>query len=97
MTKAARTPGAGSGEKKRLGLAFWTESFLASLTGFLTVLTLVWPDWTEGVFGFDPDHHNGSFEWELVVVCALLTVLFAALARRAWRRAPLRIAATSGR
>jgi len=97
MTKAVRARGVSSEEKKRLGLAFWAESFLASFTGFLTVLTLGWRDWIEGVFGFEPDHHNGSFEWELVVVCALLTILFAALARRAWRRAPLRIAATLGR
>lgn len=97
MTKTARTQGASSEEKKRLGLAFWAESVLASFTGFLTVLTLGWRDWIEGVFGFEQDHHNGSFEWELVVVCALLTMLFAALARREWRRAPLRAAATSGR
>jgi hypothetical protein len=97
MTKAVRVRSVSSEEKKRLGLAFWAESFLASFTGFLTVVTLGWRDWIEGVFGFEPDHHNGSFEWELVVVCALLTILFAALARRAWRRAPLRIAATTGR
>jgi hypothetical protein len=97
MTKAFRTRGAVRQEKKRLGSAFWAEFFLASFTGFLMVLTLAWPDWVEGVFGVEPDHRNGSFEWELVVVCALLTVLFAGLARRAWRRAPLRIAATSGR
>jgi hypothetical protein len=97
MTKEVRTRGAISGGKKRPGLAFLAESFLASFTGFLTVLTLGWRDWIEGVFGFEPDHHNGSFEWEVVVVCALLTILFAALARRVWRRAPLRITATSGR
>jgi hypothetical protein len=45
----------------------------------------VWHDWIEGIFGFDPDHHNGSFEWELVVVCCALAVLFATLARREWR------------
>jgi len=74
---------------KNLGPRFWTESVLASVTGFLTILTLVWRDWVEGVFGFDPDHHNGSFEWELVGVCALATVIFSLLARREWRRAAL--------
>jgi hypothetical protein len=73
--------------KKRYSPAFWIESAAGSITGFLAILTLVWRDWIEGVFGYDPDHHNGSFEWELVIVCALLTVLFAALARREWRRA----------
>ncbi len=72
--------------KKHLGPVFWAESILASITAFLAVLTLVWHDWIETVFGFDPDNHNGSFEWELVVVCCLVTVLFSGLARREWRK-----------
>src|SRR5579862_850712 len=76
----------------RPGRLFWVESALSLIALFLAVLTLAWRDWIEGVFGFDPDHHNGSFEWKLVIVCALLTVLFAALARREWRRAPSRAA-----
>lgn len=75
--------------KRSLGPVFWAESILASLSAFLVVLTAVWPDWIEGIFGFDPDHHNGSFEWELVAVCCLLTVAFATLARREWRGASL--------
>ena len=75
--------------KKRPGTLFWVESVLAVVSAFLAVLTLVWPDWIEGVFGFDPDHGNGSFEWELVVVCCALTVLCSVLARRQWRRAQL--------
>ena len=90
MTKVSRVRG-----KKRIGLAFWIESVAGSFTGFLAILTLVWRDWIEGAFGYDPDHHNGSFEWELVIVCALLTLLFAALARREWRRAPSRAASAS--
>jgi hypothetical protein len=81
--------------KKRLRFVFWTEVCLASFTAFLTILTLVWRDWIEGVFRFDPDQHNGSFEWELVIACALLTVLFGALATHEWRRAPLRSAPAS--
>jgi hypothetical protein len=87
MTKALRVRG-----KKRFSRAFWIESVAGSFTGFLAILTLVWRDWIEGVFGFDPDQHNGSFEWELVIVCAVLTLLFAALARREWRRSPSRAA-----
>jgi hypothetical protein len=75
--------------KKRPGRLFWLESVLAIISAFLVVLTLVWDDWIEGVFGFDPDHGNGSFEWELVIVCCLVTVLCSALARRQWRHAPL--------
>jgi hypothetical protein len=81
--------------KKILGFAFWAETALASFTAFLAVLTLVWRDWIEGVFGFDPDHHNGSFEWDLVIACGLLTLVFGALARREWRRARLKPAAAT--
>jgi hypothetical protein len=73
--------------KRNLGLLFWAEAALASVTGFLFVLTLVWDDWIEGIFGYDPDQHNGSFEWELVVVCGVVTVLASVLARRQWTRA----------
>jgi hypothetical protein len=65
---------------------FWVEAGMASLTGSLAVLTLVWRDWIEGVFGFDPDHHNGSFEWGLVAVCLVATVALASLARREWQQ-----------
>ncbi len=66
---------------------FWVEVALASFGAFLVVLTAVWDDWIEGVFGFDPDHHNGSFEWALVIVCILVTVIFGVLARNEWRKA----------
>jgi hypothetical protein len=75
--------------KRRPGWLFWLESVLAGVSAFLAVLTLVWDDWIEGVFGFDPDHGNGSFEWELVIVCCLVTAFCSVLARREWRRARL--------
>jgi len=66
---------------------FWAEVALAGLSAFLFLLTLVSRDWIERVFGFDPDHHNGSLEW--IVVAALLAAAFSfgALARSHWRRA----------
>lgn len=73
--------------RRRVGVLFWLESVLASFSAFIVVLTAVWHDWIEGIFGFDPDRHNGSFEWELVAVCLVLTVLCGALARREWRQA----------
>jgi hypothetical protein len=75
--------------KRRVGWVFWVETSLASFTAFIVVLTAVWHDWIEGIFGFDPDHHDGAFEWELVGLCLLLTILFSGLARREWRRAPV--------
>jgi hypothetical protein len=76
---------------KGLGFRFWCESALGATAAFLAVLTLAWPDWIEGVFGFDPDNHNGSFEWAIVVVLAVAAAGCGALARREWRRAqPIR-------
>ena len=74
--------------KKRLRSIFWVESVLASVSAFLAILTFVWPDWIEGVSGFDPDQHNGSVEWGVVIALVMATVIFAALARREWYRAP---------
>jgi ABC-type uncharacterized transport system permease subunit len=75
--------------RKRLSLVFWAESILACITGFLAALTAVWPDWIEAVTGFQPDKHNGSFEWMLVVGCGLAAVLLANLARHEWREAAI--------
>ena len=66
---------------------------MALLFGGLCVLTMVWPDWIEGVFGVDPDHHTGSLEWMIVVALGLAAATSAMLARWQWRRA----AAASGR
>ena len=79
--------------KTRLGPKFWLESAVAAVTFFLAVLTVVRRDWLEGAFGVDLDHHTGSLEWGLVIFCSLITLSFAALARRAWRRACLESAA----
>jgi hypothetical protein len=75
--------------RRSVRFAFWVEAALAGLTALLAVLTVAWRDWVESVFGFDPDHHNGSFEWELVAVCCVATIVFSLLARREYRRAAL--------
>ena len=61
------------------------EIGLAAILGMATILTAVWPDWIEGVFGFDPDGGNGSVEWLIVAVLAVVTVVVGALARRDMR------------
>ena len=58
------------------------EVVLAAILGMATILTAVWPDWIEGLFGFDPDGGNGTTEWWIVVVLAVATIAVAALARR---------------
>ena len=72
--------------KSTVRARFWLEAGLASLCGFLAVLTLFWRDWIEALTGFDPDHHNGSFEWAIVVGLLLVSVLVGIVARGEWRR-----------
>jgi hypothetical protein len=72
--------------KSTVRARFWVEVGLASLCGFLAVLTLFWRDWIEALTGFDPDHHNGSFEWMIVAGLFLVCVAVSFVARAEWRR-----------
>ena len=65
---------------------FWLEASLASLCGFLAILTVFWRDWVEALTGFDPDQHNGSFEWAIVAVLAAAAITVGLVARTEWRR-----------
>ena len=47
------------------------ELIVAIALTALAVLTIVWPDWIEGVFGYDPDHGSGAVEAAIIVVLAL--------------------------
>lgn len=72
--------------KPHLRSVFWVESVLGSITALLTVVTLLWHDWFEQLFGFDPDLHSGFYEWQLISALCIATTLLAALARREWFR-----------
>jgi len=61
------------------------EFTLAVVSVALLVLTLVWSDWIEAVFGLDPDHSDGSCEWVVVGSTAVAAVVFSLLAARSWR------------
>lgn len=65
---------------------FWVEAGLAALCGFLGILTIFTRDWIEAVTGFDPDNHNGSFEWVIVAALFLVCLLLSIAARADWRR-----------
>jgi hypothetical protein len=65
---------------------FALEAGFASLCGALALVTLFWRDWIEALTGFDPDHHNGSFEWLIVAGLFAACVLVALVARAEWRR-----------
>jgi 4-amino-4-deoxy-L-arabinose transferase-like glycosyltransferase len=58
------------------------EIVLSALLGTATIVTAVWPTWIESLFGFDPDGGNGTAEWWIVAVLAVITIAAAALARR---------------
>jgi hypothetical protein len=73
--------------KRRVRPAFWVECALGSVTTFLALLTVAWPDWIEGVFGYDPDQHSGSLERTIVALCFVITIVTVLLARHEWRRA----------
>jgi len=70
-------------------LRFWGECALAGLAAVLAVLTAIWPDWIELLFGADPDGGDGSTEWGIVAALAVVAILFAALARFEHRRLPV--------
>ena len=75
--------------RRHLRARFWVEAFLAAVSVVFLILTLLWKDWIEIVFGMDPDHHSGSVEWLIVAVSLAVTVIFFVLARLEWRRAPV--------
>jgi hypothetical protein len=66
---------------------FWLEAVLSSASGLLGILTLVWRDWIEAVFRFDPDHHSGGVEWLIVLGLLAVAATTALLARIEWGRA----------
>jgi hypothetical protein len=78
---------------KRFSARFWLELVLAGTSLVLLLLTLMWRDWIELVFGADPDHGDGSLEWLIVAMAAVATVVFGVLARLEWRQLRARAAA----
>lgn len=63
------------------------EAAAAGLCGLLLLVTLIWPDWIEEVFGVDPDQHSGALEWAIVALALAATLTFSLLARGEYRRA----------
>jgi uncharacterized membrane protein YhaH (DUF805 family) len=66
---------------------FWIEVALAALTGVLFVVTLISREWIEAVFHVEPDGGNGSLEWIIVAVLAVLCLTLSLMARGEWHRA----------
>jgi hypothetical protein len=65
---------------------FFTETVLAVLTGVLGLVTAIWRDWIEIVFGVEPDQGSGALEWGLVAALFAVSAVCGLLARAEWRR-----------
>jgi hypothetical protein len=61
---------------------FRIELSLCISFAVFALLTLLWPDWIEGVVGFDPDQHSGAVEWTIVGVLLGAALFFGIVARR---------------
>ncbi len=61
------------------------EAVGALCAGILGVLTIFWHDWLEAVTGWDPDQHNGSGEWIVVIALLAASVATGLAARRHWK------------
>jgi hypothetical protein len=67
-------------------LWFWIEAGFAAFCGLLAVVTIFWQDWFEALTGYDPDEHDGSVEWIIVIGLLVLCALLSFAARVEWRR-----------
>jgi len=65
---------------------FWVESMSAAMAFGLWVITLVWRDWIEIIFGVEPDRDSGTIEWAIVGTLLATALGSALLARTEWRR-----------
>jgi hypothetical protein len=65
---------------------FWIEAILAGASGVFFLLTVLWDDWIEVVFGVDPDHGDGGAEWAIAIGAAVLAIVFGLAARIDWRK-----------
>ncbi len=73
--------------KGEMRFRFWLEISMATVTGILFVITMIWRDWIEIVFNVSLDNGTGSFEWLIVGVLLAVTITLSVLARYEWHRA----------
>jgi hypothetical protein len=72
---------------KALRFRFWLETGMATITGILFVITLIWPDWVEMVFHVGLDNGNGSFERLIVGFFFVVTATLIFFGSYEWRMA----------
>lgn len=72
--------------KQGLGGWFWIEATLSAVTVVAAVVTLLWRDWIELVFGVDPDQGSGEVEWALIGALLVVSAILTTVAARGWQR-----------
>lgn len=70
----------------RVRYRYWIASAVAALAFVLMLVTLVSREWIEILFGVDPDGGNGSLEWVIVLVVAVVGLSSSFAARYEFRR-----------
>jgi hypothetical protein len=69
-----------------LSVRFWIEVAAGALSAVSFAVTLIAPQWIEGVFAADVDGASGEAEWAITAaLCAFATVMFV-VAHREWKR-----------
>ena len=63
----------------------WLATVFAVMGLGLCVLTLVWSEWIELLFGVDPDRGSGALELFVAGAFLVASMLLAGQARRDWR------------
>ena len=62
------------------------EALLALLSAGMLALTVLWPQWVEAFFGFEPDAGDGSSEWGFTLALVAITLFAFITTARDWRR-----------
>jgi hypothetical protein len=73
---------------RELRARFRVEVGMLAATVALLIVTLIWQDWIEIVFGVDPDARSGSLEQFIVAACGATALLLLILSSREWGRSP---------
>jgi hypothetical protein len=68
-------------------LRFWIELAVGGIALLVCLLTVISPEWIEGLFKVEPDGGSGELEWAIVGVLFSMALTLSLMARTEWRRA----------
>jgi hypothetical protein len=76
----------GKAMERRLRTRVLLQTVLAAAGLVLSLLTMVWPEWIEELFGVEPDGGSGALEWLIALGLLAAAATLALLAHRGRRR-----------